>query len=621
MLNEEMQGSPVFDDLKKDLDLLNNEQDREFLLEAMQNPELLKDSEGQKKYDLIMERLNTVKLLHSIKGKVKDVQSHAKISYWLSEQNLLDGDDVKEELEKIIIQVEKDGIAFAQRVRDGSDASQDALVLSYTIYRKFRLLRALESSSAIGDVQKKIDGFVGLLYLGLGAMRTFGRAFHNYKLMEKFKREGDDQKAQICMQNMMSSVDPVMSSLQNSAEMGEDDYSRLFDKKIKSKKELERADLREQEAGLVGTNEEIAAAEYLLVVAQRESDRAKARLRAKSFDFFDTFDFSLNYRLESKLNGMFIHLKIPKILRTILLSNRGSRFLREIMLFKMLPTSTYWFLSGKYKNEDFWTSESFRQMVKSSGKVAGKRAVDAIVATLNGKGDKHGLGRLDKAKKYTLGVVGPNLVRLGEELSRSEAMLKMFHFEVDEREASDGKTRRYFLEREDYYEESDGSACQRIARKSSEYVAGSMVSFVSLKLISKCRGKLFGWLGKGIGKLTNLLIRRGWIEPETVEAFKMIGMFSQQFGAALLLYNSLRLTHELAPNFIARQLDPLSGMWRDNLLTRFDDAEVQAEIIRTGDQFLLLDYLFAAWIGRQVGKKFGGWFMKEAGFEDGAVTG
>ncbi|MCK4517396.1 hypothetical protein KAT92_01355 [Candidatus Babeliales bacterium] len=617
MLNEEMQGSPVFDDLKKDLGLLSDEQDREFILEAMQNPELLKDSEGQKKYDLIVERLNTVKLLNSIKDKVKDAQSHAKVSYWLSEQNLLDDEDVKEEAEKIITQVEKEGIVFAQKINARSDLAQDALVVSYSIYRKFRLLRALESGSAISDAQKNIDSIAGLLYLGLGALKAFGRGFYQYKFMEKYKREGDDQKAQACMQNMAASVEPVMNSLQYSVDMSEDDYSRLYNKKVETKKELDKADLREQKADLVGTDEEQMTSEYLLAVSEREEERARARFRAKSFDFFDTFDFYLNYRLENKLNGILARLKVPQIVRRVLLTNKGSRFLRQIMLFKMLPTGAHWLLSGKMGTESFWSSESMRQALKSSGKVAGKRGVDFLVSVLNGKGDEYGLGRLDKAKKYSLGIVGPNLIRLGEELTRSEAMLKMFDFEVDEQEASDGRTRRRFLEKEDFYEKSDGSSKQRIARKSSEYLAGSATTFVALKLISKCRGKLFGWFGKGMGKVTNLLVRRGWIEAETVEAFKMITMFSNQFGSALVLYNLLRLTHELLPlpGLLSRPLDKLSPLWRDNLMTRFDESELQAEMMRTGDQFLLLDYLLAAWIGKKVGKKFGGWVMKETGLD------
>ena len=615
MLNEDMQMMPVFDNLLKDLNLINDEQDRKFLAEALQNPELLKDSQDQQKFDLLMERFNAIKLLNSIKDKVKEAQSHAKVSYWLSEQNLLDGEDIKEEIEKIVTQVEKDGIAFAKRVSDRSDTAQDSLTIFYTIYRKFRLLRALETVSAITNTQKRIDWIASWLYMGLGAMKTFGRAFYHYKLMEKYKRAGDEQKAQICVQNMMNSSGPAMNSISYAGEMNEDDYARYADKKIKSQdatveaqvafevaeKVPEIAGERLAEARLSVVEGDEANAENLVElavgdrdaaerrrdIAVRERDKDGARLRAKSLDFFDTFDTYLDRRLEQKLNGILVHIKIPKILRKVFLSNRASRFLREIMLFKMLPTSAYWYgkkwLSGE-QGGDFSSSDLLRGAVKSAGHLAEKRTVSFIVDTLNGEGDEFGIGRLDKAKKYTLGIVGPNLVKLGGKLVTPQAMLALFNSEVD---GEDG--REHFLEERDYHMNPDKTFEQRVAKKTSKYLASSAVSFLTLKLLSKCRGKVFGWFGRRLKSFSDLLVRRGWIDPETVQGAEIAGMFVQQLGLPILMYNYF---------------------WHDKLLTRFDQMELQAEMARTGDQFVLLDYLFSAWVGKKAGRAFAGWLER-----------
>ena len=565
---------------------------KELVQSVLNDPKLLEDSNTKRKINDILRLVNLE--IFSFDGSEKEF-----ICSVLENPELLDKQDICKRIDSLWDEFvekleeedkdfgeEKEGKSFFSSLHVFYDKHLEkrgtSLLALYTIYRKIMFVRALDTGMPKGWFQRVVNWAATGVYTGGAVLDTIGGMTKLQSYMDECLRTGNRQGIIECGRASEAIQGNFVHDIKTAYRIRDDDFAEKFNIKLAQKKRSKDRDLflkkrffskksREDFYSKKNADDKSGYEEHVYeptCKTIREEGFAGSSL---DLDFYSNFDAYLNRVIERKIDGLLKTVKVPSILRTGLLKNCGSRFLREVLLFKVVPTYAYWKgkqVFGRY-DKRFIDYVPLKEAIKSAGGLARDDIINFIVKKLNGT-KAIGDGRLQKTKDYSLGIIGPNLIKAFGDVVTPFLLISASEFVNDDS----------FLKTGDVGYQKDNYVAY-VKREAAIYLGKSVVAYVALKLINKHKKGILGWLSKKIKRVMKFFVRRDWISQDTVENLQMLS----------------------GP--LAKQMIPLLGMlFYERTLSRFDVAEMSFETYKTGDEFKFFDYLFANWLGSHAGNKF-----------------
>lgn len=521
--------SLFLEELKHAEKVISDTESKCFLVSVLKNPELLKKDYFKKRAMLLYRRALLVMKLDSIlfSGSIKDKEIKKKIERWLDNQILLDDPQIRQEA-KILIKYAEAGFFEIQQELSPSDGNAEKVIKYvglplYALFRKFRFLKNLDNGTLVSAREWYFDFFVSMMLDSMPNLHQDGI-------------------------HIRSGIDVL-----------HDDIS-LF---------VERKALREG-----------------VSIQQVGPDIQLHGCQQKVLGFSYLFDSYVDHFVEKFLSDN---------CAGDLQKHEVSRFIRRVLLYKFLPTYLYWLAREWFeeprdqtqanilrdqqiaeKRRRFSTYVPFKEAVKSSGKSLEYKLSDLLTNHFNGNVDKDGKGDLERARDYTLGVVGPDLVSLGLKLAMPRAMI-----------AATNKVglggQGAFLSADDYFSPGDRDWVQHMKKESISHTIRSIFFYCLPKVFRTYRPKVCNWAWTKMKKFLGFLERRGWIS----------GWFMPEIDKSV--------GFALFPLFLE-----LISCRLNMRMTRFEFKETWKEIMKTDDMWRILDYYMAFWIGSWLGKKAAG---------------
>jgi len=533
--------------------LATDEESLELVNSVLNDPEMLGDDEIVVRLELIIGRLNLVRMLRSIVDVVVEKGDQDFVFSCLEDPSKLDEPAARKKARLLVKRVLR-----RQKIRRMSSFRRKKNIVTgtYAAYRKIMYLKALDSGYAAGWVQKLINGLAAAAYLG-------GEVYETYLA------SGSDT-----FQTMMNvSQDPDLMGKwgKKVISVPKDEISDYISEKIdKKSKYMKRRRARE----------DVATAVHKFGAQGEEVDPPV---------MFDSYlDREISRGIENALGSLLEKARIPDILKKGakgVWRNRITKFIRKMFFFRVLPTWLYWKCKMKWgyykgKNKKFVDYIPFKEAVKSIGGALKSSMEEFIISKLDVGEDGNGRGRFTRMKDYTCGLIGPNIVPLGLGIVTPYIM-----FNVTD------KIKPGFLTKKDYGISRKKTTQQVVAQKMIHYSVKSMLSYMLVKVLRFVRPLLFSGSGKKGKRFLEFLSRRNVISESWVDG------------------SSAAILSQFGPQAVVGTYNFFWGS--SSKATDYDMEEAYEEMSRSGDVFRFFDYVIAAWLGQYAGRKISKSVMKK----------
>ena len=489
----------------------------------------------------IVARVEVVSNLIEIYGKISDEKEKALVKLWLSDVTLLDDSHVRQQAEELIERVTSEQFSKLEKlvgnVRNGS-------LLAYVLYRKFMFVKAIDTGISPGVFSWLFNWAMSVGYPLSEALSNayFKGVFPDERSLENWGRYASFMKGD-------DAADAIGSMVAN-------EHKEFLKPTAKNKgKGLDEARKKLLKLTKIKTQIEIKGHGF----------------RGQELDFFPAFDAKYDHSLvEKPVDSLLEKIKVPGGVRDVLWRNKFIRFARRMALFKVFPTYLYWqgkvWLGNEEKN--FTNYIPYKEAIKSIGLSFRFKLSNFLMKNLNVGTDERGLGILDRMHDRTLGIIGPNLLSKATELGAKGAIIHTCN-----------KLKPGFLNKYDYFDE-DTSMQELIVKKSCNHVGKTVLASGIRKVLGWVRPLLFDRISKKTRTFLRFLARKDWIDP--VFASDEVWEFAS-----------------VAPYYL---LAPLYFFFlsENSMVSTYDFRRASMEVAETGDQFVLLDYLLAGFIGEKI---------------------
>jgi len=516
-------------------DSIQDEASKEKIADWLAHTPKLDNLVVQQQVWRLVGRVRLVENLVAIQGKIKDEDTKKQVALWLNDHTLLDDPEQCKKACEIIEQVSQEQI---KRLGEFIKKAKDKSLFMYMLYRKFMFLKMLDGGEAPGWLYWFLNNTVSTGYiLAEVASRFLSGDVPDIDNPKEFNNFGNALGSTV---NLLKG-DDITGKIYNNI------YDRL-------------------KCGSGSWN----------VCEREERDRVKRYGFPKhELDFFSALDSRFDRSLiEKPVDNLLKNMNLSASARDILWKNRVVRFMRQMALFKVLPTYLYWqgkVLCGEYKNnENAKLSEyiPLKEVVKSIGLSFRYKMVSFLIEQLNRGVDECGDGFLDRLDNKTLGIIGPNLVSKCTEMGVKGAMISVAN-----------RFKEGFLKKCDYF--SLGKSNQELlATAGCTHIGKSVCSRFLARLFGVIRPPLFNAFAGKTKKFLKFLGRKKWISNAwgSDDTWNLLGMVP--FVMVPIGYN---FTLGDSPT-----------------ISEHDYVRANKEVKRTGDPFCILDYLLAGWIAGDI---------------------
>ena len=564
----------------------------------LKNQKLLDDptirKEAHEEIQQLLERIQKGDMLYLqlkwIEPEIEDPAKKEQIKYWLDNKMLVYDEDVQKEIEIFITQLSSEIFAPGEGVGKKFKTIRNICVLLYTAYRKFRFISNLATQSDVGW-SGYFDHLVALSYIGS-------------KEYEKSLKEG---MARFMNSSLDSAPAKAFSGRDKWRFIVREDVQDFIEKKgakflNRDIYELKKDSYFKESYDSLGWFQQNKALKEL-----REHGIKKAKkdiylngCQGDTLDFYCAFDKELDEMLERGVDSFFDPEDIS-LFRKLFWKNDFVRIIRRSVLLKILPLYLYWLWYGRedpsfgpvYNPKDDWFYNwmPFKEGIKSAEYFLRLKGSAVIARKLNGKKDKDGYGKMDRLREQTFGLLGPNLIRMGLNLTSPRLTIYLSNTIKDKciGEESSGEDR--FLTERDYFKPNEMEWKRHVPKELMAYSVRNVAFYSLSKVFGKFRPKIVDWgMGKA-KKFVDFLARRGWISSDWWEKMqKMNEDFQDDFPVPL----------GVAVGSIAMLIVMLVRGFPRNMTT-FDIEVAFLASSKSGDVYCLLDHLAAFWIGDRLG--------------------
>lgn len=535
---------------------------------------------------------------------VEDPAKREQVEYWLNNKLLLYDIEEQKKVEQFISELLAPPSDESQGVSKKFKFIRNLCLIAYTAYRKARCVKYIADPVDIGWI-----GYLDHL------------AAPAYLISKEWERS-KSQPTELFLHSVFENLPLRVSTWR-------DKWHFIVKDDVAEFVELQAGKLTEDWLDTIRGNERARAAFNALSRGERKefikrrNDYYKNMLKdsvkrdgcqRRIIDFYNTFDYEIDRIVEASVDSFFDEKNVSTA-RKVLWKNELVRFVRQSLLLKILPTYLYWVTSNYFNPvrppqvplpppldtdipmpppveeyqeaaRTFGSYVPFKEAEKSVAYIFQLRLSAYLVQLMNGKLDKTGKGNLDHLRDRTWGLLGPNAIQLGSDLSIPRANIAITN-EIKEQCGGRGP----FLREADYFRPDEEKWQRHVSKETIAYVVRNFTFFCLSKVFGKYRSKVTGWISGKIGKFVDFLARRGWIDSKWWNDMKD---FKKDLEENMPLPLGAAFGIMLATFYLSIQGTPKK-------MTAFDIQQAWMSVRESGDMFSIFDHFLAFVIGERLG--------------------